>query len=50
MYVGSLDEKEFHTLDCPSAEEIPAQSRVCFVDEIVAVKFGYNPAKDCSGQ
>lgn len=47
MYVGSLDEKEYHKLDCPSAAKIAAQSRVCFVDEQVALKFGYVPAKDC---
>jgi hypothetical protein len=48
MYVGSLDEKEYHKLDCPTAEAIAAQSRVCFVDEQVALKFGYVPAQDCS--
>jgi hypothetical protein len=48
QYVGALEEKEFHKLDCPSAEKIPAQSRVCFVDEQVALKFGFVPAKDCS--
>ena len=50
QYVGALEEKEFHKLDCPSAAQIPAQSRVCFVDEAVAIKFGYSAAKDCSGQ
>ena len=47
-YVGSLQEKEYHRLDCSSAEKIAAQDRVCFVDEQVARKFGYLPAGDCS--
>jgi hypothetical protein len=47
-YVGSLEEQEYHRLDCPSAAKIAAQSRVCFVDEKVAVKFGFAPAGDCS--
>ena len=50
MYVGSLDEKEYHKLDCSSAEQIAAQDRVCFVDEQVALKFGFVAAKDCSAQ
>ena len=47
-YVGSLEEKEYHTLDCSSAEKIAVQDRVCFVDELVALKFGFVAAKDCS--
>ena len=47
-YVGSLDEKEYHRLDCSSAEKIAAEDRVCFVDDQVAKKFGYVPARDCS--
>ena len=47
-YVGSLDEKEYHKLDCSSAEKIDVQSRVCFVDEQVALKFGFVAAKDCA--
>lgn len=47
-YVGSLQEKEYHRLDCPTVEQIPAQDRVCFVDEQVALKFGFVAAKDCS--
>jgi hypothetical protein len=48
MYVGALEEKEFHKLDCPSSANIPIQSRVCFVDELVAAKFGFTAAKDCA--
>ena len=48
MYVGSLEEKEFHKLDCSSAEKIAVQSRVCFVDDLVALKFGFVAAKDCA--
>ena len=47
-YVGSLQENEYHRLDCPSVEKIAAQDRVCFVDHQVALKFGYVPAGDCS--
>jgi hypothetical protein len=47
-YVGSLKEKEYHRLDCSSAEQIPVQDRVCFLDDQVAIKFGYVAAKDCS--
>ena len=47
-YVGSLDEKEYHKLDCSSAEKIAVQSRVCFVDDLVALKFGFVAAKDCA--
>jgi hypothetical protein len=47
-YVGSLQEKEYHRLDCPTAEKIAPQDRVCFVDHQVALKFGYVPASDCS--
>ena len=47
-YVGSLQGNEYHRLDCSTAAEIPAQDRVCFVDEKVAQKFGYVPAADCS--
>lgn len=47
-YVGSLQDNEYHRLDCSTAEKIPAQDRVCFVDAQTAVKFGYVPAKDCS--
>jgi hypothetical protein len=47
-YVGSLQEEEYHRLDCSSAEAIPAQDRVCFQDNQVALKFGYVPAADCS--
>jgi hypothetical protein len=47
-YVGSLQGNEYHSLDCSSAQEIPAGDRVCFVDQQVAVKFGYAPAADCS--
>ena len=46
-YVGSLEEKEYHRLDCSSAEKIAVQERVCFVDDKVALKFGFVPAKDC---
>jgi hypothetical protein len=48
LYVGSLEEKEYHKLDCPSAEKIAVQERVCFVDDKVALKFGFVPAKDCA--
>ena len=48
QYVGSLQEKEYHKLDCPSAAKIPLQSRVCFLDDKVAIKFGFTPAKDCA--
>ena len=48
QYVGGLEEQEYHRLDCSSAEKIAAQDRVCFVDEQVALKFGFVPAKDCS--
>jgi hypothetical protein len=47
-YVGSIQEKEYHTLDCPTAQGIPVEDRVCFLDHQVAVKFGYTPAGDCS--
>ena len=47
-YVGSLQEKDYHRLDCPSVEKIAAQDRVCFVDHQVALKFGHLPAGDCS--
>ena len=47
-YVGSLQEKDYHRLDCPSVEKIAAEDRVCFVDHQVALKFGYVPAGDCS--
>jgi len=47
-YVGSLEDKEYHRLDCPTVAQIAAQNRVCFVDEKVAVKFGFAPAGDCS--
>jgi hypothetical protein len=47
-YVGNIQEKEYHKLDCSTAEQIPVQERVCFLDHQVAVKFGYAPAKDCS--
>jgi len=49
-YVGSLEVKEYHRLDCPTAEQISVQERVCFVDEQVAIKFGFVAAKDCAGQ
>ena len=48
QYVGSINEKEYHKLDCSTAEAIAAQDRVCFLDHQVAVKFGYTPAGDCS--
>ena len=48
MYVGSLQAKDYHRLDCPSVEKIAAEDRVCFVDEQVALKFGHLPAADCS--
>ena len=48
MYVGSLQENEYHRLDCSSVAKIAAQDRVCFVNDQVALKFGYVPAKDCS--
>jgi hypothetical protein len=48
QYVGSLQGNEYHRLDCSTAQEIPAQDRVCFLDHQVALKFGYVPAKDCS--
>jgi hypothetical protein len=47
-YVGSQEDQEYHRLDCSTVATIPAQSRVCFVDEKVAVKFGFAPAADCS--
>jgi hypothetical protein len=47
-YVGSLQEKEYHALDCPTVEQIPAEDRVCFVNEQVALTFGFSAAKDCS--
>lgn len=47
-YVGSLEVKEYHKLDCPTVATIDPQSRVCFQDEKVARKFGYLPAGDCS--
>jgi hypothetical protein len=48
QYIGSLVDKEYHKLDCSSAEQIPVQERVCFVDEPVAIKFGFVAAKDCA--
>ena len=47
-YVGSIQDKEYHTLDCPTAASIPVEDRVCFLDTQVAVKFGFAPAKDCT--
>jgi hypothetical protein len=48
MYIGSLQDKEYHRLDCSTVEQIAAQDRVCFVDAQTAVKFGFAAAKDCS--
>jgi hypothetical protein len=47
-YVGSQQDQKYHSLDCPTVATIAAQDRVCFVDEKVAVKFGFAPAGDCS--
>jgi hypothetical protein len=47
-FVGSLQAKDYHRLDCSSVDSIPAQDRVCFVDEQTALKFGHSPAGDCS--
>jgi hypothetical protein len=47
-FIGSLEAKDYHKLDCSSVEKIAVQDRVCFVDEGVAIKFGHQPAKDCS--
>jgi hypothetical protein len=50
QFVGSLEAKDYHRLDCSSVEQIAAQDRVCFVDEPVAIKFGHTAAKDCASQ
>jgi hypothetical protein len=47
-YVGSKDPKEYHQLDCSTAQAIAPHDRICFVDEKAALAFGYLPAKDCS--
>ena len=46
-FVGSLQAKDYHKLDCSSVEKIAVQDRVCFVDEQTALKFGHQPAEDC---
>ncbi|NLO89220.1 MAG: nuclease [Clostridia bacterium] len=46
-YIGNLNSKKFHRLDCKWAEKISSSNRVSFKSREAALKSGYDPCKVC---
>lgn len=49
QYIGSKNSNVYHLPDCPGAQRIKEENKICFSSKEEAEKAGYRPAKNCPG-